>query len=329
MIIPLFNAEDRAAIATAAENKRLIYLDSNIWIGLTEKESFRNAANQCRHAVHAGKVLFPVSNAAVTEVFDQPTPTQRLKVAAFMDELSRGICFFDIETIHVHEANHALDVLQGHAAATFKRNGILSWVGEYLGPTNIEFDSEFISHHNQTDAEKVTRLFAQSPAYRSVQWLAQHLPVDDMRSHHERFKKRYVDQMSAQIAQDAARVQLLDKSMRRRQILSDLRRRAIAKAFQFTGNLDEHQVKRIMAAMPSVDLSNQIFADWLIDSTTPMEKQDFLDFEHAIVGAVYADNFVTSDKYLFDLVKRCTVPKERGCNVIQGIHALVDLLQSV
>jgi len=54
MIVPLFNAEDRAAIATVAENKRLIYLDSNIWIGLTEKENFpkrsrtMSASRSCR-----------------------------------------------------------------------------------------------------------------------------------------------------------------------------------------------------------------------------------------------------------------------------------------
>lgn len=329
MVIPLFNAEDRAAIATAVGNKRLIYLDSNIWIGLAENENFKKEVGICRQAVKAGKVLFPLSNPAVTEVFDTPERTHRLNVAALMDELSEGICFFDTETIHVNEASHALGVLQGHAIASFGRDENLSWIGEYLGPQSIEFDSEFISHHNQKDAERLTRQFAQSPAYRSVQWLAEHLPVDEMRSRHEQFKKQYVDQMSVQIAQDAARVQLLDKGKRRKQILFDQRRRAIAKAFKFAGNVDEHLVKKIMFAMPSVELSNQIFVDWLLDSTTPIEKQDFQDFEHAIVGAVYADDFVTSDKYLFDLVKRCTISKNHRCNIVQGIQALANLLQSV
>jgi hypothetical protein len=222
MIIPLFHAEDRVAV-TAAARKRLVYLDSNIWIGLIEDEKFPDIAEHCRQAVHSGKVLFPVSNPAVAEVLDQPNPAQRAQVAKLMDELSQGICYLPSDTIYALEADLALGILLGQVVTAVDREQTLSWVGEYLGPQSLEFDSEFMSHHNQTDAEKTTRQIALSPEYRSVQWLAEHLPVDEMRDRHAGFKKRYVEQMSAQIVRDTARVQLLDKNKRRQQILLDLR----------------------------------------------------------------------------------------------------------
>jgi hypothetical protein len=78
-----------------------------------------------------------------------------------------------------------------------------------------------------------------------------------------------------------------------------------------------------------LDLSCQIFAEWLLNPV-PIEEQDFHDFEHAVVGAVYADSFVTSDGYLFDLLKnRCSIPNEPSCCVIRGIGGLVDLLKSI
>lgn len=325
MVIPLFNAADRAAIATAA-NKRLIYLDSNIWISLAEDEGSQTVARQCQQAVQTGKVLFPTSNPAVSEVFEQPNRGQRLKVAELMDELGKGLCFFQTDVIHALEAGRAGDSLLNRAITPVGRDKTLSWVGEYLGPEILEFDSEW----DQIDAENFTRQVAQSEGYRSVRWLAEHLPVDNMRKGHNQFKKHYVKGMSAEIVKDLVPIQLLDKNKRRKQVLFDLRHRAVIKASLPAANLDEHQVKAIMTAMPSVDLSCQILADWLLDSTTPMEEQDFHDFEHAIVGAVYADVFVTSETYLFDLLTaRCTVPKERNCCVVRGVQALADVLQSI
>ena len=354
MVIPLFNAEDLAAIAAAAENKRLIYLDSNIWIGLTEDKNFKNVVGQCRQAVHSGKVLFPVSNPAVTEVLDQPNPAQRLHVAALMDELSQGICYLPSETIYSLEADLALGILLGQVVTAVDRELTLSWVGEYLGPQSLEFDSEFMSYHNQTDAEKVTRQIARSPEYRSVQWLAEHLPVDEMRDRHAGFKKRYVEQMSAQIMQDTARVQLLHKSKRKQQILLDLRtcwaitkvvspritsnllnvvgaenlKETIAAISQKAGEGSKDRLMQMMMEMPSLDLSCQIFVEWSLNPTVPIEEQDFQDFEHAVVGGVYSDFFVTSDLYLFDLLKnRCSVANKHSCCVIRGIEGLMGLLK--
>ena len=351
MVIPLLNAEDRVAIATAA-NKRLVYLDSNIWIGLAEDENSQNVVGQCRRAVHTGKILFPVSNPAVSEVFDQPNPTQRSQVATLMDELSQGICYLPTDTIYTLEADLAFGILLGQVVTAVDREQTLSWVGEYLGPQSLEFDSEF----NQTDAERITRQIAQLPEYRSVQWLAKHLPVDEMRGHHAGFKKRYVEQMSAQIVRDTARVQLLDKNKRRQQILLDLRTCwAITKVVspRITSNLlnvvgpeklqdtfaaigqkagedGEDRLMQMMMKMPSLDLSCQIFAEWLLNPTVPIEEQDFQDFEHAVVGGVYSDFFVTSDGYLFDLLTtRCTVPNGNGCRIIRGIQGLADILQSI
>jgi hypothetical protein len=351
MVIPLFNAEDRVAIAIAA-NKRLVYLDSNIWIGLAEDENSQNVVGQCRQAVHTGKVLFPVSNPAVSEVFDQPNPAQRSQVAALMDELSQGICYLPTDTIYALEADLALGILLGQMVTPVSHEQTLSWVGEYLGIGNLDFSPEW----NHEEAEKFTRQVAQGTELRTVKWLVEHLPVDEMRDRHAGFKKRYVEQMSAQIVRDTARVQLLDKNKRRQQILLDLRtcwaitkvvspritsnllnvvgpeklQDTIAAIGQKAGEGGEDRLMQMMMKMPSLDLSCQIFAEWLLNPTVPIEEQDFQDFEHAVVGGVYSDFFVTSDGYLFDLLAtRCTVPNGNGCRIIRGIQGLADILQSI
>jgi hypothetical protein len=269
-----------------------------------------------------------------------------------MDELSQGICYLPTDTIYNLEADLALNILLGQAATAVEREKTLSWVGEYLGTQSLEFDSEA----NQADAEKITRQIAQSPEYRSVQWLAKSLPVDEMRGRHTVLKKRYVEQMSAQIARDTARVQLLNKNKRKQQILLDVRtcwaitkvvspritsnlihvvgieklRETIAAISQKAGEGGEDRLMQMMIKMPSLDLSCQIFAEWLLNPTVPVEEQDFQDFEHAVVGGAYSDFFVTSDGYLFDLLTaRCTVPNERNCSVVRGIQALADLLLSI
>jgi hypothetical protein len=274
------------------------------------------------------------------------------EVTGDMDELSQGVCYLPTNTIYTLEADLALGILLGQVEATVDRGQTLSWVGEYLGPQSLEFDSEF----SQADAEKITRQFAQSPEYRSVQLLAKHLPLDKMRSRHAEFKKRYVEQVSSQLARDTARVQLLDKNKRRQQVLLDVRTCwAIAKVVspRITSNLlnvvgpekmqgtisailqrvgegDEDRLMKMMMKMPSLDLSCQIFAEWLLNPTVPTEEQDFEDFEHAVVGAVYSDFFVTSDGYLFDLLAtRCTVPSRDGCRIIRGIQGLAEVLQSI
>jgi hypothetical protein len=213
-----------------------------------------------------------------------------------------------------------------------------------------------MSYHNQTDAEKITRKIAQSPAYRSVQWLAKHLPVGEMRDRHAGFKNRYVEQMSAQIERDTGRVQLLHKNKRKQQILLDLRtcwaitkvvsprinnnllnavgaenlKETIATINQNAGEGGKDRLMQMMMEMPSLDLSCQIFAEWLLNPTVPIEGQDFQDFEHAVVGGVYSDFFVTSDVYLFDLLStRCTIPNGRGSRVIRGIQGLSDILKTI
>ena len=351
MVIPLFNAEDKVAVATAAK-KRLVYLDSNIWITLSEDVNNSQIVRQCRQAVNSGQVLFPVSNPAMSEVLEQPNAAQRASVAALMDELSQGICYLPTETIYALESDLALCILLEQVPTAVEREQTLSWVGEYLGVGNIDFSPEW----SQADAEKFTRQVAKGVELRSVKWLVDHLPADSMHQAHTGFKKRYVEQMSEQIVRDTKRVQLLNKNKRRQQILLDLRtcwaiakvvspritnnllnvvgpdklKDTIAAISQKIGDGSESRLMQMMMEMPSLDLSCQIFAEWLLNPTVPIEEQDFHDFEHAVVGGVYSDFFVTSDGYLFDLLStRCSISNGRRSSIVRGVQGLTDILQTV
>jgi hypothetical protein len=85
-----------------------------------------------------------------------------------------------------------------------------------------------------------------------------------------------------------------------------------------------------MRAIPCLDLQCHIMAERTSNHTRRVRGQDYYDVEHAIVGAAYADVFVTSDRHLYDLLtRRCKVPIARGCQVLLGVGGLRTVLNYV
>jgi len=342
--VGLFSGDDGIVIGAAAK-KRLVYLDSNIWIDLAERDLA--VAEQCRMAVRTGKVLFPVSTPAVTEVFDQPDTVQRSHVAALMDELCGGVSFRPTSFIHALEAELALTVLLGGDVTGISRDKILCWIAECFAKMNINIPPSW----DQTKAEKFIREFPQQPELRSVRWFADQYPADQMLARKKEQDNRYVERMTASIKEGAMRVQPMAKDQRWRQLLLEERMWAVNKFVRpsiasyptkVAGSEDamaevvrrveegsEERFNRPMAVMPSLDLFCHIMAERRRDPARKVYRQDFHDVEHAIVGGAYADFFVTSDGHLFDLLtQRCSIPAARGCRIVRGVKGLEEILKS-
>jgi hypothetical protein len=343
--IPVFNKRDRSAIVAIA-NKPLVYLDSNVWIDITEK--IPEVAKRCRQLVHANKILFPVSLPTVDEVFQQPTKEKRLRVAELMDNLSRGICFRDSKMIHNLEASLALHVILGTSAAAIKREQILTWIVEFAGRMMLKFPPTW----KQQDADKFHNLILNRDELRSVNYLVKHLQGNQMRIENAERMKRYVDGMTASIAKSNSDFQHLAKDVRRKQLLLEERISVVKKLIspkmsetllkivgpeklletiaaisKQAGEGGHTRLEQTMKVMPSLDLYCHILAERACNSARKVREQDFYDVEHAIVGGAYADFFVTSDGNLFDfLTNRCRISAEKNCCVRKGVEGLTQIL---
>jgi|ERR1035437_3966952 hypothetical protein len=346
--ITVFKNQDRSAISAAAD-KPLVYLDSNVWIDITER--FPEVAEQCRRLVQTDKAIFPLSFSSIDEVFQQPTVTKRLRVAALMDDLSKGFCFRPSKTIHEMEANLALPIVLGESTASFRREKILTWIVEFVGTMVLKFPPSW----TQADAEKFHRLILDRPELRSVKWLVERLDGNQMRIENAGRMKRYVEGITASIKESNSHFKHLAKDVRRKQFILEERISvvnslispkmsknllkivgpeklldAIATISKQAGEGGKKRLDQIMKAMPSLDLNCHILAERACNSTRKVREQDFYDVEHAVVGGAYADFFVTSDGNLFDLLtNRCSISADRNCRVVRGVKGLEEVLGEI
>lgn len=346
--MPLFSDYDRNAIRAAAK-KPLIYLDSCVWIDVAER--FPNLSQQCQSLVQREKAIFPVSLPTVIEVIKQPTADKRAHVAALMDQLSKGLCFRNSKAIHETEANLALPVILGAPAGTIKREEILTWVVEFAERMAIRIPTSW----SFADADRFTRWLAAKPELRSVKWLVDHSPLGQMRREQSGRMEGYVQGMTDLIEKNAPHYQHLSKSIRWKLALLEERVSVVEKLVsprmsqnllnavgpekllntvaaisKHIGEGGEHRLDQIMRAMPSLDLYCHIMAERGRNHSRKARQQDFFDVEHAVVGGVYSDYFVTSDKNLFDLITlRCKISATHGCRVARGAEGLEEVLKQI
>jgi hypothetical protein len=345
---PIFTELDRGAIRVAAA-KPLIYLDSCVWIDLVEKTE--DLLSQCVSLAKKGNAFFPLSFSTVHEVIEQPIAQKRARVASLMDDLSQGLCFRDSKTIHEMEANLALPVILGAAETAFHREKTLTWIVEFAGRMTLEFPPSW----NDADADKFMGLMVNRTELRSVRWLVDNAPPGQMRRENVERMERFVGEMKALISRSLTEYQLLSKEMRWKRLLLDERTSIVQKIISprmtksllqvvgpemllgtiksISNKVGDGGVRRldqIMKAMPSLDLYCQIMAERGRNYSRKPKAQDFFDVEHAIVGGVYSDFFVTADGNLYDLLTRqCKVSASRGCRVMRGVKGLQEILRQI
>jgi len=287
----------------------------------------------------------------VTEVLEQPTEAKRARVADLMDELSEGLCFRPSNLIQEMEANLALPIILGASEIAFQREDILTWIAEFAARMTIQFPPSW----KPEDADKFTRLITARPELRSVRWFADYSPPGQMRVANADRMERYVQEMKSVMARSQVQHQNLSKEIRWKRLLLEERTsvvkklisprmsknllrivgpekllETIAEISKQIGEGGEHRLDRIMKAMPSLDLQCHIMAERGRNHSRKPRAQDFFDVEHAVVGGVYANFFVTSDGNLFDiLTQRCRISADHGCCVVRGVKGLEDVLRQI
>jgi predicted nucleic acid-binding protein len=343
--LPAFDEASRPSSALTA--RRLVYLDTNAWIELAEKK--KDLAAACLREVENGTALFPLSYPTISELIEQPVVEQRRKVAELMDRLSAGVSFRPFPTIRLLEMDRAFRVLLGQPASAPEPSVVLSWIIEYVGTASVTFDPSW----NAGKAREFIEHFKAQPAVRSVCWIVDHAPIDSMATRHDEAKVRYVDALTASIQRGAEAVAKLSGAARKARLLREEREWVVNKimAPRFTKTLlDVYGIERLeeavkalsaklgegnderfatlMTVAPSVDLWCEIMAERVANMARRVRPQDLHDVDHALIGAVYANIFVTRDRGLVDLItQRCTVARRRGVTVAVGVDALAEHLQ--
>lgn len=332
--LQVFDSETRPPEALIS--RKLVYLDSVAWIELAERST--DLAASCAAAVANGHVLFPLSHPAISELIEQPDRSQREVVADLMDRLSLGVSFRPGAAVELLEADAAFAVLLGISAKAPNPSRVLSWIGEYVGTAHVEFPNQW----SKEDALKFIEHYRDHPSVRSVRWLVDNGPLEQMQESHRESKTRYVEKFSEAIARGAAAVDHLSGPARRKRLLREewewLVGKKLTPRIRDTlidivgienlpeavkalttklGEGSEQRLKDLMTVTPSLELTCEIMAARVSDVRRRVRPQDFHDVEHALLGAVYAQVFVTHDGGLMDLLRRCSVPGRRGCQILR------------
>ncbi len=334
--------------------RRLVYLDNGIWIDLTDAKTDEAKAclSICRKLRETKKIIFPLSLASITEVLDNPLPSNRILQAQLMDEFSDGICLRYPSAVAVEEISAASPLIVGEPPMPIPVNRVFTYVAGYLGDSAIDFPEEW----PRIAQGEFARLIQDQPELRSVAWLCEHLPVEEMRRRHrDLLKSHYVPRSDKSAAELSENARGPNGKLDRKAIIENERlylfreqvcpiaRTSLLKRFtpaQLAKLIHDRTAKEgegnparlaeLFQRLPSLELFAEIMSSRVLNPGRKTRPNDFMDNHHAHVAPAYCELFATTDGGLKDLLaQRCSVPKMRGCRVIHGIEELVKELRAL
>lgn len=322
LILPAFSTPifDSAQIyAALVENKTTIYLDNNAWITLSDglTEEARRCREACEREVDAGRAIFPLSTASVSELLEHPRSDRRAEQSRLMDRLSRGVCFKGLHLVHRDEsdayyADRFLGVSTPPLAAT-----MFTSMPDYLGEGRMTFPPGW----PLAMFRKFIDFLEKGDQYRSLHWLATHIDAQALQLRHRHQHERFVREMTASTARAVAHFGKLDFATFLREERSSLFQKVVLprlvtrlrgekpadgeRAWRRNQALGKESFDEIFPRLPSLDMSARIFATRSMNPSRRVRAQDFWDNEHAFLAPVYADVFVSLDRGLRHILRQC------------------------
>jgi hypothetical protein len=342
-----------ARVRAVLHGRRVIYLDTGIWIDLADSktDAARSCLAACRQAVEGGIAVFPSSWASVSELLEQTASDARVRQAAVMDQLSRGVCFRSAKTIGKLEARNFGFLFLCNLPARTPRGSLFTDLADYVGDLKLSFPpeapAEFVAAMSELFERRIADLsHADLVSLESF--------ADVIRKGHAGFKGEYVrrlqersvevgsyfrDRSGRLVAQRARKEELVHvfERMLKPHVTSFLEstlgpRGAGLATLDFlkrNGKVNVTTLERMLTQLaPSACLFAELMATVTTNPRTP-EPQDFWDVEHACVGGAYADAFITRDRELARKAKEARVPSSQGCAVLLGAPALQQHVESL
>lgn len=327
--------------AERVEGRRVVYLDTNVWIALSHANSERakECLAACKAARDADEVVFPVSYAAIKELFKQNSSPSQMARCELMDELSAGLTFRNNYAIREVETPNAMRVLIGHAPEPTGRSMMFSYVLEAFGSTSVSFAPGWT---DEMIAAYVAHCWS-TGAVSTIKWQLQHLDLDAHRA--KQICKEQADRQRFQHALDAAIGHHKTKTGKpdRAAALREeqywffknvvlLRLVALATEKQVEAIKDRAKailqgennalLAQVIEGMPSLAIESCLLAHGIMNPSRPYKAEDSWDLEHAAVPFAYSDAFCTRDGGLRDAIRISGASRHSGCAMLGDIDEL-------
>ena len=344
--LSVFSPEE--VFRTRVGRRKVVYLDSNIWIALSDQKTdvARACREACLAAVERGGFIFPTSYASVSELLEHPVERERARQAALMDALSLGVTFRAVPVVFGVEAGAMREWMCGRPSPTPDRAKVFTSVRDQIGNGSVTFPHGW----SFADAIRFVEHLRTDPNYRSLAWYVTHLDLASLRVEHLKFREKYTSSMTTALreAETVRREGKLDRERigtRERaalfhsyvlpnttpvllaQLGPEELLRVVRENAARVGEGSPARLKELFAAMPALELCAQIMTARSMNPGRRVQPQDFWDVEHALVAAAYSDVFVTERGTADILENRCSIPAARGCAVLRGVSELASFLR--
>jgi hypothetical protein len=313
--------EPATVYAERVGSKAVVYLDHNAWIELREgrTDDAKAALQACRAAVQAGHAVFPLSYAAVSELFHVPRDEDRRRQADLMDELSMAVTFRVPSSVYAEEAHRLYrEMVEGSESIKPPRDRAFTSIPDHGGDRSMDF----AVGTPVAVVEKCLEFNRTGVPYRSVRWMNDHLNLAEIRANHRR--GGYVEKMDAQHHAQWATLPEGQRRLDRQAVLTQERvalfnshvRQALLRSAENGAGIED-TIRRLAEyrerhgeggagrlgdtfrrLAPALEISAQIFTERQMQRGRKTEAQDFWDIEHALAPFAYADAFITLDRGL-------------------------------
>lgn len=328
-----------AVFAERIDGRRIVYFDNNVWIALRDANTptERACRELCERAADGGLVVFPISFAVFHELWQIPDAGSRRRQAELQDRLCRGVTLRAPQALRAAESAAAYSWLFHGLPLPVRRSHGFTNVVDIVGDGSLEFPAGW-------RPADVDRLVNDHWLRVSLTDLVSMLPeIDRLRDDYEEATDaRHVEQWRAFGA---------GRKLNRERVLREERtylfRKHVLPAFR---NLllgeepdiapeeinarveacarglgkERHRLANLLATVPTLELSAQLFTLRALEPGRKAKAQDFWDLEHAITAPAYVDAFVTADRGLARLVN-AAVSNTAACSHVKVLSSLSEL----
>ncbi|MCE7890789.1 MAG: hypothetical protein DYH12_14025 [Sorangiineae bacterium PRO1] len=318
--LPAFSVrqfDPKKIYAEHVDGRRVIYLDSNIWIDLRDAKTdeARACREACGLAVDEGRAIFPLSYGSISEVMHNPSKEARERQADLMDALSLGVTFRAPHVVHALEGEAAYRYFYRNDSTPVSRSEVFTLVPDHVGDGRLEFPAGW----KATDVARFLDYMQSETGWRTVRWLVDHLDHEEIARNHQ--LGHYESSMAEVVTKQRELARGESKKKVRARLLTEARvelfnqhvlpaiRRALIRDVGLDRMVEESERVQeehgeggpgrlavvFQAATPSLELRAQLFAARALDTNGRPKATDFWDTEHASVAPIHADAFVTAD----------------------------------
>jgi len=319
------------AYHSVVQGRKVIYLDHNFWIDLTDERS--SLARECRlaclEAVDAGLAIFPVSLAELHEVQGVEKETSRRNMAELMESLSLNIAMRSIDELISQEAWGSAMVLTGTRDLVAVKEAIRqrAFVGvhAFAGDQVLRYDG--ISQGGALELADMLRRAV------TVTWVVSHHPTRDFSDQIAKFLDHF-NRPLVGMPPLRARHKEERRNALQAQVFPVWRamvspHEMLGQPLQWKSGSLEYEIQNVLekpskafSVMPELDSWASCMASINYNRQRKVVWSDFWDIEH-ITASTYADAFVCQDLFVGDMLSRI----QGRPRLVQTLSGLVDFLK--